>query len=327
MKKLLSKLNEKLKLAFTAVEGRVPPLGKVTLGLVVIALTIAAYTLFQDQTNIADSTVMITSLNGNSGGSGVIIKHVGNKTLILTNKHVCGVVANGGLIKTTRGEEHTVLDYRESITHDLCLITIASKLPGRVNLANSAPKMYDHAIVSGHPALLPNVITEGHFSGNRVISVFLGFRTCTKEELKDDNLALVCIFFKGLPVIRSYETVLVTATIMPGSSGSAVYNSSKELGGLVFAGSGDIGYAFVVPYEFIVNFLYNEVSKIEKKYPDYTMDVKTLLSRQKRDSMNMKRLEQKCVNELDEVNNTEAGNIIKSYCDAIVRDYKWRKGE
>jgi V8-like Glu-specific endopeptidase len=43
-------------------------------------------------------------------------------------------------------------------------------------------------------------------------------------------------FVGGIPDIMQYDSTLVTATIMPGSSGSGVYNENKELAGVVFAG-------------------------------------------------------------------------------------------
>ena len=56
---------------------------------------------------------------------------------------------------------------------------------------------------------------------------------------------------------------------MPGSSGSAIYNEKGEISALVFAGQGDLGYAFAVPVEYIYAFLGTEISSLEIQYPTF----------------------------------------------------------
>jgi len=74
---------------------------------------------------------------------------------------------------------------------------------------------------------------------------------------------------------------LVTATIMPGSSGSGVFNEDMELSGLAFAGSGDLGYAWTVPYEDMMYFLNKELENLfETKTPD-TINIKQLIQKTK----------------------------------------------
>jgi S1-C subfamily serine protease len=321
--KILNKIKKGLKTAFSTLEGAVNPLTKIVVALIVIvsAMILGNY-LFQDKSDITTSTVMITTMNGRSGGTGVIVGTHGDFSYILTNRHVCKVGAQGGLVTTTTGQSHTILEYRESLVHDLCMITVASKLPGKVTLASSAPKMYEKATVSGHPALLPNVLTEGHFSGYRVIDVFMGMRKCTDKELDDEKTAGICFFFKGMPSIQTFESVLVTATIMPGSSGSAIYNSSKELGALVFAGSGEIGYAFAVPYEYVAYFLTYEAPRLPANRPNYLFSA----SGGEDDShkKNTEEVVEKCKKDVDSISDVAQKSQIEYVCGLIVRDSKWR---
>jgi len=322
--KILSNLRKRLKRPLTRLEKSVGPIAKFVIGVAVISspFLVGAFLLREKPADITASTVMITGLNGRSGGSGVIVSSSRSSSQVLTNAHVCQVADKGGLVKTVAGATHTILYYAESEMHDLCLITVAADLGASVPLAKAAPKMYDHAIISGHPSLLPNVITEGHFSGNRVINVFMGIRECTSNERKDDDIGFLCWFFGGFPVIKTFEAVLVTATIMPGSSGSAVYTQSRRLGALVFAGSGELGYAFAIPYEYVDNFLSTEIYLVKPKKPNYEMSIQL---KSKRSDNDRAQLRKKCRNSTNDTLNSAQKEKIKSLCKVIEKDSKWRE--
>lgn len=327
MSKTLTKLNQKLTNAIKKLENSTTPATKIIVALAVVAGTaLTAATLFGEKSDITTSTVMITTMNEASGGSGVIIESSNGKTKILTNRHVCEVASNGGLVKTTTGQKHTILKLQQSEAHDLCLITVAAKLKGKVALAGQSPDMYEPATVSGHPALLPNVVTKGHFSGIQVINVFTGVRKCTKQEWDDEDLGLLCFFFNGvLPVVQTFESVLVTATIMPGSSGSAVYNSSKELSGVIFAGSGNIGYGFAVPYEYVANFLNDEVQTLEPIYPNYKLDIRQILKEEFNQTKVFQDLRKKCDSVNQENLEQDTRKKIIDICEVVIKDLDWRE--
>lgn len=215
------------------------------------------------------ATVAIVRSDLKSGGTGVVLKSSSKQSTVLTNGHVCRVVENGGIVVGDDGRQHAVTGYKRSQAHDLCLVTVAADLEVETKLASSAPDYYSSATVAGHPALLPTVVTSGHFSGHLIINVLTEITPCTEEDLKSSN-AIMCIFFGGIPKVSTYESQLVTATIQPGSSGSAVYNSKGEISALVFAGSGDLGYAIVVPYEFVAYFLEQEQHTLEYTKPQTT---------------------------------------------------------
>lgn len=240
--------------------------------LVLATLSFVASPLFE-KNDIVNASVMITNVAANHGGSGVILDSNETESRILTNSHVCRVVEKGGLVSGRAGT-FLVTSYKHSETHDICLITVAGNMKAETKVAELAPQAYyENASISGHPALMPNVVTKGHFSGRKVIEVMTGVRKCTEEDLQDPGKLLLCALAGGIPEVKRYESILVSATIMPGSSGSAVYNSARELSGLAFAGSGNLGYAWTVPFEAVRNFLDKEQRTLERKKPENSVDV------------------------------------------------------
>lgn len=265
-----------------------------------------------------DATVMIVGNNKRGGGTGVVISSSASESKILTNAHVCRLVVRGGLVINPKQEQHTVASYRVSKEHDLCLVTVAADLHANTKVASVAAELTSAAKIAGHPALLPMVVTRGHYSDTQIIRVLTGARKCEEKDLEDESLGLLCTLFRGvLPVIKTYEAQLVTATIMPGSSGSAVYNDKGELTNVVFAGSGDIGYAFTVPHGYVANFLNNELKQLETDLPNYEIDlVEALRGIRKSDMLRI----------FGEVcNGPSATDKIKEICSVVLRDLEWRK--
>lgn len=254
---------------------------------------------------------MIVNRAMNSGGTGIILKSNKSQSTILTNDHVCRVVKKGGVVRSRSGD-YQVESIVESETSDLCLISVLADLGVDTKISDKTPQLYDNLNVSGHPALMPNVVSSGHRSGRQIIQVMSGMRPCTEEE-ESGPLGLACLVFGGMPVVKSYESVLVTATIMPGSSGSGVYNSNGELAGVVFAGSKDFGYAWTVPYEQVLNFLYKEHADLKVQRISQEMD----LFAKDDESKKQREVMQKCANSTDE-------HVI-NFCEILQHDMVWRK--
>jgi S1-C subfamily serine protease len=225
---------------------------------------------------LAETTAMITNLKGNSGGTGVIVKSTSNESEVLTNAHVCEVVKNGGMV-TTDLKRAVVTSYRVSQIHDLCLITVKSDLHVNTKIATSPPETYSSAAVSGHPALLPTIVTRGHFGDHEVITIMTGMRQCTEEDANSE-LGILCMILGGIPIVKNFEAQIVSSTIMPGSSGSAVFNSNGEIAGMVFAGSNILSYGHIVPQEYVQYFIEKEVQGLKVQTPDMKVDIKSLLS-------------------------------------------------
>lgn len=220
-------------------------------------------------TDFAKTAVMITRLDGKSGGTGVILESRRNESKVLTNKHVCAVVKNGGIVRTD-SKSAFVKFYQESEIHDICLITVATNFKVNTVIADDSPEPYDASVVSGHPALMSTVINHGHFSEKQFVSILIGFKKCTEEDWKDDSKGFLCFFIGGIPIIRTYEAQLTSNMIMPGSSGSAVFNDKGEISGLVFAGRQGLSYALIVPHEYLAAFLKYELPHLKKLQPSST---------------------------------------------------------
>jgi len=214
----------------------------------------------------SSTSVMITRYDGRSGGTGVILSSANGESKILTNAHVCELLVGGGIVSSDK-VKGMVKYFQVSGIHDLCLVTTNNSFHISTVLSEAEPEVYDTAIVSGHPHLLPNIITRGHFSQKEIINVLVGFKPCTIEDVTNDKLVEYCNQLGFIPIIRPFEAQVISATIMPGSSGSAVFNEKGEIAGLVFAGAGDFGYGFVVPYEYISNFINYEIASIRPSYP------------------------------------------------------------
>lgn len=282
--------------------------------LVGASVLIAGRLTRSNKTDLHSTSVMITNREQNHGGTGIILSSGSEKSYVLTNAHVCKVVATGGVVVTNSGGVFQVNSVRISEVSDLCILSVLNDLKSNTYISKTGPEMYDGVQVSGHPALMPNIISRGHVSGQAIIQVMTGFRPCTPEDQQDN--ALICAFMGGMPVIKSYQSRLVSATIMPGSSGSGVYNSSRQLIGVVFAGSGDFGYGWTVPYEQLVNFVQNESPKI----PETLIKQELQLNTQIKNILNVKDLLIKC-SKLDSTTDKK----IRNLCTIISRDVLWHQ--
>lgn len=218
------------------------------------------------------NAVKVTNVAGNHGGTGIVLQSSDTNSYVLTNSHVCGVVESGGLVSGNSGS-FMVSGYKKSLQHDLCIIRVTGNLGYSTKVASRPPNLYyEKAYISGHPSLYPNVVSNGKFSGKDIITILIGMRPCTEAEASDESTVMYCALLGGLPILKQYQSTLVSATIMPGSSGSGVYNSDRELSGVAFAGSGSLGYAWTVPYEYMKNFLNTEQFTLKFEVPSNEID-------------------------------------------------------
>lgn len=226
---------------------------RVTLPAVLAGLAVYYY----NQVPIPDparATVKITRFQG-GGGSGSIIAASPTGSQILTNRHVCNLLEAGGIVEKIDGSTYQVTEYTVDTIHDLCLVYVSANLGESSTVAVNPPELYSAAAISGHPRLLPNVISTGHFGGYTKIKLVTRIETCTKAHLARPNGRLICGFIRGWPVFEQYESQVITATIMGGSSGSGVYDSNGDIAAVAFAGMRGLSYALAVPHGYIVTFL------------------------------------------------------------------------
>lgn len=229
-------------------------MGIVIAGLVLVSvLSYRNYNRPETAAEFANTSVKILSLSQQSGGSGVILTSTPFGSKILTNKHVCRLIERGGYVSRL-GRTYLIDSYKKYPKHDLCLVYVIYDFGVTTKIADNRPEDFSDTSVSGHPGLMPPVLTKGYFSGREQIQLIVGIKKCNNKTPRE--YLVYCYFFGGIPVIETFESQLVTATILPGSSGSGVFNKDGELSGLVFAGRGKgLMYAYIVPHEYLVNFM------------------------------------------------------------------------
>lgn len=299
---------------------------KAEIAALVGIVLLAGYTVHKvskTASNPKTASVMIVNRAMNSGGTGIILSSSNSSSWILTNDHVCGVVKdNGGVVRTNTGD-YQVNAIAESQVSDLCLVNVLDDLGVNTTVSPTAPATYDAATISGHPALMPNVLSKGHVSGRAIIQVVTGFKDCTQADLDNPDTGLLCMFLGGIPVLKSYESVLVTALIQPGSSGSGIYNNNDQLVGVVFAGAGGIGYAWTVPYEQVVQFLTHESQSVTVKHINNEINYLAQQTKTNRLADAIKKCEDIGISTV--LDTEQKREFVKSYCSIIKRDAIWVK--
>jgi S1-C subfamily serine protease len=200
----------------------------------------------------AKTAVKIMSKEKDSGGSGVILSSSPVGSVILTNKHVCELIQSGGYADNLE-VEYNVRAYKVYPSHDLCLVGINENLGVNTKVASKEPDMFSESLVSGHPSLLPMILSPGHFSGKERVSIMVDMKQCKGTETGLEQR--YCHILGGIPVTRIYDAQIVSSLIMPGSSGSGVFNKNGEISGLIFAGSSGLGYGSIVPWKFVKDFV------------------------------------------------------------------------
>lgn len=213
----------------------------------------------------ASTAVKVLNSKANHGGSGVILSSKEDGSIILTNRHVCKVVENGGWI-FKEDERFAVVAYKPSAVHDLCIIKVKEDLGVNTVIAAKAPEKYTPATISGFPNLYPHVSTPGNFSGMLTLNLLNGYRACTDKDveyaIKSRNLDMLlgCTIFKNVATVGpDIPAQLISALMMPGSSGSAVFDEHGEIGAVIFAGAPEgVSFGLAVPYSYIRKFIDQE---------------------------------------------------------------------
>lgn len=223
------------------------------------------------------ASVKITNLTGNSGGSGTVMYSGLYESVVLTNAHVCGLAKHGALVHSNAGFSTPVVSYRLYTKHDLCFITVFADLRTHVDLAEHPPILDTPIMVSGYPHLNPLTRTYGNLSGKTIIQVVTGSRACTDADRANPDTSFFCAFLGSVPLIKLYDSMALSATISPGSSGSPVFDIDSHLVAVIFAGSGDFSTGFAVPYEYIADFVreVHEHPHTDVQYPESILQGKS----------------------------------------------------
>lgn len=213
---------------------------------------------FHPKTNKQLLSIVVKIMNPEetSGGTGFIYRSDYNGSWVLTNLHVCSVVAQGGVMEDAKHIKYLInpRNMIGDIYHDLCAIKMQHNWGINLKLASHDIEAGDDMTVVGHPSLLPTIITKGIASEKMVIDVVDGHRPCTEEEKTSPNYGLLCMF-GDIPIVIKREAQLISTLIMGGSSGSPVFDSKGNLKAVIFAGGGQLSFSFAVPWDYLKSFI------------------------------------------------------------------------
>lgn len=229
------------------------------LSLALLFSTVTHADIFKPK-SVADfkrTSVRITNKEKNSGGTGIIVQSYNNATHILTNKHVCHLIEPGGLV-LYNDQEYQITHYKKFPDHDLCMVRIElANLNINLEVSKDMQEPSTLTNVSGHPSLLPHILTKGHLSDPKDVDILIDVKKCTIDDMKEHPDE--CFLLGGLPVVQTFKSNVVSNLIKPGSSGSGVFNDDGQLMGVVFAGdSRDFSFGFIVPQLYVLYFTENQ---------------------------------------------------------------------
>lgn len=204
------------------------------------------------------SIVMLTNIDGMTGGTGFGVEHEGEK-YILTNAHVCQLdklVPHGLYVNLADGRKVKAKILRVYKDHDLCLIRHVYGL-NTLSLGET-PSMGEMLHAVGYPSLQPKTLTSGEFVGYGTVFVAIEQAMFQDEFVDCRPTDIVQRAFGSVVCVRKFYASLTTIPILGGSSGSPILNSYGNVVGVAFAGS-PMGnnWAKVVPVDFIKKFLYS----------------------------------------------------------------------
>jgi S1-C subfamily serine protease len=189
--------------------------------------------------NVGESVVKVVSpQTDESGGTGFAVKGASGEDYIMTNRHVCGV-GTAGLVKIKFHDGTFLYKRIKHIdkVHDLCLIEGVKGLKP-LDIGKDLG-VGEFLYVVGHPALRPLTVSSGEYIGREDIE--LAAEVETREACSGRVLELPPIyrFIYGVEFLclLKYESMVTTAVIYGGNSGSPVVNRWGQLIGVAFAGN------------------------------------------------------------------------------------------
>lgn len=207
--------------------------------------------------------VRITNKAGTSGGTGFHIQAPTGQTYILTNAHVCGLGKDSKTVFIARDAfdrkiERRIIEVSEKT--DLCVV---EALPGEsgLKLSGNEPTLQETLYIIGHPLLYPLTLSKG-----RIIDK-ISDETVLDHVMEDGEPDSSCSMPKNrIKVIQDFfgpvracliviPAYVMNAQILPGNSGSPVFNKYGRVIGVVFAGDGRGGFGALVTRDDIVDFL------------------------------------------------------------------------
>jgi S1-C subfamily serine protease len=169
----------------------------------------------------------------NSGGTGFAIRTHDGKVVIVSNSHVCDNNPEMWLGQDDNPKLFVSKVIKKDPEKDLCMMT-APKDAVPLPLAPVAPKQFEEILVIGHPHLEPITPAFGHILVlHRAVQIMASGPACG-------------VFTRGVEFYceKTYSGYLSEAKILPGNSGSPVFNSTGQVIGVAFI-STPVGSLFI----------------------------------------------------------------------------------
>ncbi len=243
--------------------------GQVILSLIVIGLILSQIIFgtsilgnLHSQFIRYKSKDVVTLINENGGGgTGFAIKGMSGKTYILTNRHICRS-SKSGFLKAIYGKDTFIVKViKESESNDLCIVEAPDSVRTGLRLARSV-KLGERAYAVGHPLLEAITVTEGELSSYMSIPMQIG-ENVTPDECKPPYNRIIDVSDNPFALIAGVWNVCIediqcnssTIPILPGNSGSPVFNIWGNVIGVVFAATESGVHSYIVPLVVVMEFL------------------------------------------------------------------------
>jgi len=203
------------------------------------------------RSKVGAQVVYILDAAGSSGGTGFAVQTPSHKVVIVTNRHVCGVANNFGIlfVKKETGPAFPMQIIKRSDNSDLCAITPLKDMSG-LKLAHNVEIGQDLAIL-GHPLLLPLNLSLGQLMGYDKVEVLVNKGRC---KVNKGMFKTVPAPF-GLACIQFANSGITNVVALPGNSGSPVVDFYGHVVGVNYATNMAANWAIIVPLEAVRDFL------------------------------------------------------------------------
>lgn len=209
---------------------------------------------------VGNSVVLIVVPEGKMvvTGTGFHVRAPNGKTVLISNRHVCAHSADGTIMAfgEKMGQPVKLKILKLSTDSDLCM---AEAVAGYDPLPiGSSLAVGDRVITAGHPESLPLTIAYG-----QVVGAIEGGaqRSATPQEVKDKKCRWKDSKFLDDPeepgqkiCVETARTVVTTAQVEHGSSGSPLLNRYGQVVGVVMS-SMALNYSGAVPLSQLKRFL------------------------------------------------------------------------
>lgn len=213
--------------------------------------------------SIMRDVVYVTNLEGTSGGTGWVTTKANGDRIIITNKHVCGVAAEGVILITYQGNRIITKVLARAEHTDLCAVEAPPGITSSgFKLAGSTIDG-EIAYTLGHPYLESNTVTKGELSGDKQIEMQESTNVlpgeCTDkyhklQTLEPDSLYSVIFGINNicLVIIQAKASSII---ILPGNSGSPTVNIYGNVIAVAFAANEFGTRSYHIPLSSVKEFI------------------------------------------------------------------------